>query len=333
VEIDEAAPSHMISWNAVVNTILAELNGGRPSIAAVSSSDAFVRGANGRLWHYGPRGWQDTGLPMVGVPAVVQGAVNALDLFYRNPKNQLMHASFNEAAWKSEQMPGVIITDPAALSTEKGKIDIVGFGGNYRPYHWRFTDKGPSPFQLIEAGQSGFGNPVLVSRDGKQLDIFYRGFDRSLHRVFSSGNPVSWKSEVVGGIMFDFPTAVATRDGTLRAHWRHVNGKLFEAIRFTADDDEWHKTVVSDQTGGQLIAGSPSASVRDAGVRVYARAPAGSLSSFTFDRQRQWSFADLGQAITGTPKSTQDGVFAPASTGGLLFHDGAKWFKRGGTFD
>src|SRR5262245_2410385 len=175
LEIDEAAPSHMISWNALVNTILAELNGGRPSIAAVSKSDAFVRGSNGCLWRYGPRGWQDTGLPMVGVPAVVQGAMNAFDLFYRNPKNQLMHASFRGAGWKSEQMPGVIITDPAALAMEKGKIDIVALGGNYRPYHWRFTDKGASPFQMIEVGRPGFGNPVLVSRDRQQLDIFYRG--------------------------------------------------------------------------------------------------------------------------------------------------------------
>jgi hypothetical protein len=84
LKIDEAAPAHMISWNAVVTTILAELNGGRPGIAALSNRDAFVRGSNGCLWHHGPRGRQDTGLPIVGVPAVVQGAVNPYDLFYRN---------------------------------------------------------------------------------------------------------------------------------------------------------------------------------------------------------------------------------------------------------
>src|SRR5262245_4090580 len=155
LEIDEAAPSHMISWNALVNTILAELNGARPSIAAVSNSDAFVRGANGCLWRHGPSGSEDTGLPMVGVPAVVRGALNTIDLFYRNPKNQLMHASFKEAGWKSEPIPGVIITDPAGISTEKGKIDIVAFGGSYRPYYWRFTDRGASAFHLIEADRPG----------------------------------------------------------------------------------------------------------------------------------------------------------------------------------
>jgi hypothetical protein len=329
LEIDEAAPSHMISWNALVSTILAELNAGRPSIAAVSNSDAFVRGSNGCLWRYGPSGWEDTGLPMVGLPAVVQGGVNALDLFYRNPKNQLMHASFTAAGWKSEQMPGVIITDPAAVSTEKGKIDIVALGGNYRPYHWRFTDKGASPFQLIEAGPPGFGNPVLISRGEQQLDIFYCGFDRGLHHVFLSGDPSSWKSEVVGGIMLDFPTAVATPDGALRAYVRGLNGKLFEAARYKADGT-WHWTVVSDQTGGQPVGGSPSASVEGATVRVHARTAAGSLSSFTFDGK--WSFADHGQTITGTPTSTHGGAFAPAASG-LLWHSGAKWLQRGGTFD
>src|SRR5262249_13243760 len=77
LEIDEAAPSHMISWNALVNTILAELNGGRPSIAAVSKSDAFVRGSNGCLLRDRPRGWQDTGFPMGRGPPAGPGSGKA----------------------------------------------------------------------------------------------------------------------------------------------------------------------------------------------------------------------------------------------------------------
>jgi hypothetical protein len=130
--------------------------------------------------------------------------------------------------------------------------------------------------------------------------------------------------------MLDFPTAVATPDGTLRAYVRGQNGKLFEAARSKADMT-WHWTVVSDQTGGQLIAGSPSASVQNAAVRVHTRTPAGSLSAFTFDGK--WRFVDYRQAITGTPVSTPGGVFAPAPAGGLLLHNGAKGFERGGTFD
>src|SRR5262249_19155522 len=154
------------------------------------------------------------------------------------------------------------------------------------------------------------------------LDLFYRGFDRGLDHVYSNGDSGPWTSEVVGGIMLDFPTAVATPDGTLRTYVRGLNGKLFEAARSKADGT-WQGTVGSDQTGGQFVAGSPSASVRNGGVRVYARTPAGSLSAFTF--HGKWSLADLGQAVTGSPTSTPDGVFAPGSAGGLLLHDGAKW--------
>src|SRR5262249_7720431 len=96
-------------------------------------------------------------------------------------------------------------------------------------------------------------------------------------------------------------------------------------------DETWHWTVVSDQTGGQVVAGSPSASFRNPGVRVFARTPAGKLSAFTFDGN--WSFAELRQAITAAPISAPRGVFAPASAGGLLLHDGAKWLELGGTFD
>jgi len=330
LEIDEAAPAHMISWNALVNTILAELNAGRSYVGGVSGTDAFVRGSNGHLWHHGPRGWQDTGFPMVGVPAAVKGAVNAFDVIYRNPRNQLMHASTNGAGWNSHPLTGVIITDPAAVSTEKGKIDIVAFGGNYQLYHWRLTAKGVTPFQLVGGSKPGLGNPALVSRGPKQLDIFYRGFDRGLHHVQSTGDPAPWKSESLGGTMLDFPTAVALPDGALRAYVRDQNSELVEAAR-AGKDAPWQWTSISHLTGDQLIAGSPSASVQGRVVRVHVRTPAASLSTFTFENK--WRFADHGRSITGSPTSTPGGAFARSASGGLLLYDGAKWFSRDGIFD
>src|SRR5262249_20836737 len=68
LQIDEAATSHLISQNAIVNVILAELNHGRRVVGAAAGSDACARGANGRLWHHGADGWKDTGFAMAGVP-------------------------------------------------------------------------------------------------------------------------------------------------------------------------------------------------------------------------------------------------------------------------
>jgi hypothetical protein len=130
--------------------------------------------------------------------------------------------------------------------------------------------------------------------------------------------------------MLDFPTAVALPDGALRAYVRGPDGQLSEAA-WVAKKAAWQWTSISKLTGGQLIAGSPSASVQGQVVRVHARTPAASLSTFTFEKK--WKFADQGRLITGSPISTPGGAFARAAGGGLLWHDGAKWFSRDGLFD
>lgn len=330
LEIDEAAPAHTISWNAIVNTILAELNGGRPMIGAVSSTDAFVRGWNGHLWHHGPAGWKDTGLPMAGVPAVVKGVINPYDILYRNPSNQLMRAYPDGAAWHSSPLKGVVITDPAAISSQNGVIDIITVGGDYQLYHHRLTNKGVTPFQAVGVGKTVLGNPVLVSRGPKQLNILFRGFDRGLYHAFSTGDPAPWELESAGGAMINFPTAVALSHGSLRCYVQGLGGKLFEAAQ-PKKDAPWEWVCISDQTGGQHIAGSPSAAAQGDVIHVFARSPGGSLSAFTFGKK--WTFADYDRPITGSPTAFAGGAFARGTNGALLLHNGTKWLDRGGWFD
>lgn len=329
LEIDEAAPSHMISWNAVVNQILSELNGGRRYIAASSSSHAYVRGLNGQLWHNGPAGWENTGFPMAGVSAAIEGAVNSLDVFYRDGGNRLMHAFSNGFGWASESAGGVIISDPVVVSSSAGSYDIVAFGGDYRLYHWRGTAGGIGPFELVNSSVTGLGTPSLVTRGLNQLDIFFRGFDRGLYHIYSTG-PVPWPSEAVGGIMLDFPSAVAAPDGSLRAYVRGQSSRLWEAAQFSGGPWQWSS--VSDMVGPQqLIAGSPSTSVQGYTVRVQARQPAGNLSTFTFGGA--WSFSNNGGVITGSPTSTPGGAWARGQSAGLWLNDGTNWFARGGLLD
>jgi len=328
LEIDEAAPGHTITWNNSVNTILSELNGGRKYIGASSSTDAFVRGLNGHLWHDGPGGWEDTGFPMVGVAAVLQGAVNAFDVFYRDPSNRVMHAYSNGAGWTTEYIGGVIITDLAAISTAPGLFDIVAFGGDYRLYHWAWTGSGVSFYELVSEAW-GLGSPTLVSRGPNQFDIFFRGFDRGLYHITSTGGPVPWPSEAVGGTMLDFPSAVAHQGGSLRAYVRGLSSQLWEAAQVNGGPWQW--TAVSDLTGGQLMTGSPSASVQGNAVRVHTRTTADNLSVFTL--LGNWSFTNNGGTITGSPTSTPGGAFVRDTSGGLWLFDGTNWFFRGGIFD
>jgi hypothetical protein len=151
LEIDEAAPIHMISRNTIENVILSELNHGRRYIGASASTDAFVRGMNGHLWHHGSSGWggwEDTGFPMVGVPAVLQGIANGFDVFFRGPGddvkpgNDLKHAYWNPGSgWAIQDMPGTVITDPVATSWGPGRFDVVALGGNYTLYHWWWSPR------------------------------------------------------------------------------------------------------------------------------------------------------------------------------------------------
>jgi hypothetical protein len=268
---------------------------------------------------------------MVGVPAVVTGALNDLDVIYRGPRNEPMHAYYaHGAGWKRKPLEGTLLGDPAAVSAEKGRIDVVAFGRSYALYHWRLTDRGVTPFARIEGSKPGLGTPALVSQGPKRLDVFYRGLDRGLYHAYSTGDPAPWKSESLGRTLLDFPAAIAAPDGSLRAYVREQSGHLVEAAQARADAP-WRWTVISGLEGGQLIAGSPNASVQGLVVRVHARTSADGLGTFTL--AKGWSFANHGGSITGSPTAIPGGAFARGRTGGLLLNDGTKWFSRDGIFD
>src|SRR5260370_32812770 len=91
---------------------------------------------NGQLWRIGPGGWSDNGCPIVGVAAVLQGAVNGVDVFYRDPSNKLMHASFTGAGWTTQSTDAVVLSDPAAVSWGAGRFDVVALGTTYQLKRW-----------------------------------------------------------------------------------------------------------------------------------------------------------------------------------------------------
>jgi hypothetical protein len=329
LEIDEAAPAHMISWNAVANQILSELNGGRSYIGASSGAHAFVRGLDGLLWHKGPGGpqdWEYTGCPVAGVPAAVEGAVNSLDVFYRDEGNRLMHAFTNGTGWTCEPAGGVIISDPAVVSSDAGSYDVVAFGADYQLYRWHGMGAGVGPFELVNGAVRGLGTPSLVARGPHQLDVFFRGFDRSLYHIASSG-PLPWPVETLGGVMLDFPSAagVAT-SGSLAAYVRGQSSRLWEVSQVNGGPWQWAS--ISDRVGGQVIAGSPSASVHGSAVRVRARQPSDNLASFG-----AFGYTNNGCCISGSPTSTPEGTWARGPDGNLWSNRGLQWFELGGLFD
>jgi hypothetical protein len=189
LEIDEAAPAHMISWNTLVNVILAELNT-RHDAETDSVAIGFMRGGNGHLWY----GESDTGLPIVGIPSILQGIGNDVDVFFRDPANRLKHAWRVGTQWSVQEMPGgALITDPVAASWGRERWDVVALGADYRLYHWWWSG-GPIVLEQVSSSVRGLGTPKLTSGGVDRLDVVLRGWDRSrLH--FSSHGSTPWTLE------------------------------------------------------------------------------------------------------------------------------------------
>ncbi len=185
LEIDEAAPAHMISWNTLVNVIQAELRT-QPETEG-SDSVGFIRGPNGHLCHRAAGESEDLGFGMVGVPAVVQGMANEVDVFFRDPANRVKHAYRVGSQWAIQDMPGgVMITDPVAASWGNGRLDVAALGADYRLYHW-WWNGGPIVLEQV-SGVRGLGPPKLTSGAVDQLEIMLQGWDGSTLHLSSRGS-------------------------------------------------------------------------------------------------------------------------------------------------
>jgi hypothetical protein len=334
LEIDESAAGHTLSWNAITNQILAELNGDRRYVGAASTSDAFVRALNGTLWHYSSGGgWQNTGIAMVGVPAVLENALHSFDVFFRDPRNQLMHAYPSGSGWTVVNMIGTIITDPVAVSWGPGRFDVVALGRSSLPYHWWWNGNGISS-ELISASSAalGVGSASLVAPAANDLRVFMRGrFDGSLMQLRSNGAG-PWTLENIGGSMRGFPSAVATADGAVRAYVRGHSGQLWETAQFGNGPREWTSVSASAGVANVALRGSPSASVQSDGtVLLHVRAPGDAL--WGFRRSSGWTVLDHGGIISGSPTSVPGGAqLRDGGNGALWLHDGVTWGARSGLF-
>jgi hypothetical protein len=331
LEIDESAPAHMISQNTLHSIILPTLNGGRRSLGAVNT-DAFVRGMNGKLWHHDGTTWKDTGIDMVGTPAVLSNAVNALDVFFRGNNNSLKHAYWNPGStWSVRDLTGVIINDPVAVSRGPGQYDVIVLGGDYKFYRWNNTSTGSTP---VHGTARGYGIPTLVSGGANQLSLIYRGFNHQVQHL--SWNGKTWTLETIGGAIRDFPTAVYT-GGVLRIYARLSNNFISEAVKNTSGVWQWTSLSSLTASTATKLAGTPSATVQGGVIKVFTRTATNHLASFQRSTAGAWTFTDhrnpSSDALSGSPVATPNGVYARGAKHSLWLFNGRIWSTRGGIFD
>ncbi len=332
VEVDEAAPGHNITWDAIYDTILPELNEARRYIGTATGDEAVARGASGNPAVFLNGVWSPAKLsPMLGTPAILRGSINIHDMFYRTTTNQLVHVSRPPLIWsRARILAEDVISDPAAASRSSGSFDVVALGSDYFFYHINRTGS-QTTVERVSASVKGLGQPTLIASEDNVLDLFFRSWNRRLYHARKAGDG-PWKVEDVGGRMVDFPTAVRLPDGSYRAFVRGLSGTLWEATRTAGRAGQWSGWASLEWSlPDATISGSPSATVVNGAVEVYARSDDSGVRRFRFDKS--WSVSDQPGNYVGSPTASPKGVFVRALTGKLAFSDGEKWTDLGGLLD
>jgi hypothetical protein len=344
VEINEAddpgSATHSFSKNTRIAVLITELDGAASLLGATSGFFPFGRGMNGRLWRSnGPEaGWTDTGLAMVGTPAIVTGAISGhtFDVFYRDPFNRLTHAFFDGASWTpTNNLSGRIISDPVAVSWGAGRIDVVAIGHDYRLYHWKY-DGAWHPAELVHSSARGVGSLAVTSWGPNRLDIFFRGHDAGLYHIQSNGEPPFTLTNT-GRVIKGFPSALATSD-SLWVFATGVDDQLLQGQQVNSGD--WIWTNVSSLSGSTSInaLGSPSASrLSNSSGKVCARILGGQpdqVGCYAFSIPK-WDFSNQeGATPLGSPVATDLGVFiVDANDQSVWLLTSHGWRSLGGSID
>jgi len=86
--------------------------------------DAFVKGTDNALWHWGQAGWEKVGGVLATRPAAANRGTR-LDAFVQGTDNGLWHAWSTGTGWTWEQILGAQLSiDPASVSFGSNRVDV-----------------------------------------------------------------------------------------------------------------------------------------------------------------------------------------------------------------
>lgn len=323
LEIDEAPDHHTVSWNTLVGTVLAELNGGTRRVAAdtsaASTSTVFVRDGE-TLWRWNDGAWTDTKLSMVGTAAVLPTA-RGTELFYRSPGNRLMHAVPSGSGWQEEALDATLISDPVAAKSPSGALSVVGIGPDYHPIVVSVAGSVAAPVSW--QGPRVVGAPAVVQDDGA-LHVYARGLDRKL-QVFESAAPsTGFSYATLGGAVSDFPAAIRTTDGVVRAYVHDGDTHLLREVSRTPNDWQWADVDVASAAGRvAMLRGTPAVALVGDVLRVHSRTQSGSLEMIAYD-DGDWSATNVRLRMNSSPVAIGDQVYGTAMGRLLWKYEGSQ---------
>jgi len=188
LEIDEAAPGHMISWNTIGSIILTELRSGgqaprSAAIQVVATTEGFIRSPRGTLARVDDLGLvEDTAIPIVGLPTWARVGQDGYEVFARDPVNRLVHAVKSGGAWLVNSFGTVILTNPTmAQPTDVNRVDLAALSTAYVPNHWWGIDAAWSSDNVAGAPKT-LGPPHLRHGTQGQLELVARDLTHAVFR-------------------------------------------------------------------------------------------------------------------------------------------------------
>jgi hypothetical protein len=351
LEIDETPWHHTISWTSLVGTVLAELNAGTRRVATDSTQSVYLR-EGGTMWSWGTSGWTDTALPMAGTPAVLSSD-RGTELFYRSPANELMHAYREGGAWKERALGVTLTSDPVVVRSPVANVlTVAGIGDTYRPVVLtvpldgenatsqivQATDQTTSVINVDESPRV-VGTPALV-QDASTLRIYARGLDRRLHVFEARSASAAFTHADLGGTLLDFPAAVQTSDGVMRAYVNDAETKRMREVSLGPDKEwVWSDVVVTSAAPPgsapgaakpSALGGTPAVTMDGAVLRVHSRTQSGSLQVLEYDDAAgDWSSTQVRLRMNSSPLAVGDQVFGTAFGRVLWKYDGTEVKRLG----
>jgi len=332
VEIDEAAQEHTVTWDAVYDTILTELNGGRRIIGVDPQGDALARGAEGSpiFFANGVSAPKRIG-QIIGAPDILKSAVHVNDAFFRTAANKLVHTWRSNFTWSLNRvLDNEAISDPVSVSLGPGRFSVVVQKNDYKLYRYSQI-AGVDSVEVIDPNIRALGPATVLATKPNQLDVFFKGWDRQVYHARKIGN-FAWETKTINGVVSDLPTAAALSDGTQFVFARDQYHKLLVSVRAPGSSTNWSNwTSITDMfENTPLINGSPSAYGSNNGIEVYGRSINDGIARFSYSRTSgTWVYTDLGGLNSDSPSAVPGGVFTRAKNGDLLLFKNQTWTDTG----
>jgi Repeat of unknown function (DUF346) len=223
-------------------------------------------------------------------PAAVSWGANRLDVFAAS-RGQIWHRAWDGGSWNPPQQTwcplgppeGVgfppLISAPAAVSCEAGRLDVFAVGSDNQMYHKSGDgDRNWSPYGTWEAlGQTGGGfdpntRPAVVSWGPERMDIFGVGSDGQMyHKAWDSG---SWSPSETDWEALGTPTPDDTFNNKIAAAATSIAANELNVFALSAAgpgffNQMYHKAWRSDigWTAAEVV-GAPAAYLNSAPAAV-----------------------------------------------------------------